>query len=376
MDLMHNVIQNCKLSCKCKTNRAYGYLMHLHWTRLKSIWEVCNRKDSRLDGLAWSSQLAQCHVGEYVVNPYVGVSRTKVMARKSGNIRHTAGYTGLIQCCNSLCPLCGPRLMAMRCQEIRRAVHAHLNRCEPSALFMLTFTLRHKQGDGLRWLRDGLSNAMEAFARNGTVKRIFQNAGRVGRIRSFECQYSRLNGYHPHSHNLYFVSRLLTEAEVSRLQTAWVCCCSAVGMDSTFEVGLNYRPCDTGASDYLTKISGEIALGNVSKLKGEKNGHYNPMQLLQLAADGEKWAKDVYIDEVLAFRGMHILNWSKGLKRLYGIDDVTDDEAVAQFDKEKETLARISRCDYQSLPWRIRGEVLDIVSQCGISESHLWLRRY
>lgn len=368
---MHNVTRKSASAQDGKTKRAYGYLMHLHSVRIRAIWDACNSKDDRLDGLHWSSKLAQCHVGEYIAGPYIGVSKSRLMARNGKFQRRSAGYTGVVQCSNAFCPLCGPRLMSKRCEEIGRAVKAHLHRNEPSALYMLTFTVRHQKGDSLRVLRDGLSNALEAFGRDGTVRRIFAKSGVVGRIRSLECQYGRENGYHPHSHNLYFASRGLTDGEIDQLSLAWRRCCVASKMDSSYERGLNYRLCDTHASDYLTKIKGEIVLGNITKLKGEKSGHYNPMQLLQLAADGENWAKQVYIDEVLSFRGMRLTHWSRGLKELYHIEDISDDEAVAEFDRESETVARISKMEYYTLPWRSRGDLLDVVCDLGISEAHL-----
>lgn len=145
--------------------------------------------------------LAKCCVGEYVRNHNLSVVRSSRILSDGGEW-HGAYYQGIVHCGTMLCPVCGRQIARTRCAEVRRGAVEWLR--SGGSLAMITLTVRHRAGDSLAVLDKGLSDAMEIMARNGTVRRLLRSAGMVGRIRSYEVQYSRINGFHPHCHNLYF----------------------------------------------------------------------------------------------------------------------------------------------------------------------------
>jgi len=314
--------------------------------------------------------LAKCCVGEFVRNHNVSVVRSSRILSDGGEW-HGAYYHGVIHCGTMLCPVCGRQIARTRCAEVRRGAVEWLR--SGGSLAMITLTVRHRAGDSLAVLDKGLSDAMEIMARNGTVRRLLRSVGMVGRIRSYEVQYSRINGFHPHCHNLYFLARPLLGSEVATLKTAWVSAVQSSGLDASWEVGLDYRSCDGNIGDYLSKvssISSEMTLGNLSKDGGEATGHYSPLQLLGLAARGQSWAGEAYVDEVLTLRGKHWCNWSRGLKARFGISELSDDEARALGEDEERRMeiAALSGSDYQSMQWRSRGRVLDVVAARGLDD--------
>ena len=315
-------------------------------------------------------RLAKCCVGEYVRNHNVSIVRSSRILPDGGQWRG-AYYHGVIHCGTMLCPVCGRQIARTRCGEVRRGAVEWLR--SGGSLAMITLTVRHRAGDSLAVLDKGLSDAMEIMARNGTVRRLLRSAGMVGRIRSYEVQYGQVNGFHPHRHNLYFLARPLTKDEEIILKSAWFSAVQSSGLDASWEVGLNCRSCDGNIGDYLSKvssISSEMTLGNLSKDDGARSGHYSPLQLLGLAARGQSWAGEAYVDEVLTLRGKHWVNWSRGLKARFGIAELSDDEArqLGEDEERRMEIAAVSGLDYQSMPWRSRGLVLDVVAARGLDD--------
>ena len=313
------------------------------------------------------NNFARCCIGHYVRSKDIAVVRSS-RTLADGSVWHGAYYSGIIHCNNWLCPVCGRYLARTRCDEIRRAGVSWVR--SGGVLAMLTLTISHNAGDTLASLKGILDRAMQGLRRNNSVGRILKAAGLVGRIRSYEVQYGQINGYHPHCHNLYFLARPLTADEVAILKRAWVSAVSSSGGEASWEIGLDYMDVSANIGDYLTKvqsISAEMSLGNLTKDDGARSGHYSPMQLLGLAARGSSWAADAYREEVLSMRGVHWVNWSKGLKARFGIGEISDEEARAQGEGEDEKrntqIAVMSGRDYKASSWRSRGRVLDVVAE-------------
>lgn len=234
-----------------------------------------------------------------------------------------AYYNSLVTCHNSkCCPVCAPRIMGVRSAEIRTAVHKWLNEDPENTCYMLTLTFRHKITDSLDYILSLFKKSLQTFWRNGSVKRMFNTLGRVGRITATEITYSRKNGFHPHQHILLFCKR--SSFDVELLRRSWCAALQSSGMYGDFEHGLDFEEAKT-ISDYLTKISSEMALGHLKQGRGNVE-RYSPFQLALAGLSGEVWASDAFVEYYKAVRGQHFLCWSRGLKKYFGINDVSDEE--------------------------------------------------
>ena len=358
--LVDNVTSQNSVGGSDRQNEYRFYLSGARWR----IMQRCQDSHDR------ECNFARCGVGHYVSAHDIAVVRSSRIL-PNGEDWHGAYYDGIIHCDNWLCPICGRQIARTRCAEIGRAGAEWLR--SRGTLVMITLTIRHRACDTLSVLKGILDGAMQRWRRNNSVGGILRSAGMVGRIRSYEVQYGQINGYHPHCHNLYFLARSLTDDEVKILKTAWVSAVVSSGGDASWEIGLDPRDVSASIGDYLTKvqsISSEMTLGNLTKDDGARSGHYNPLQLLGLAARGSAWAADAYRDEVLTMRGVHWVNWSRGLKARFGIAEISEDEARAQgeADERRTEVAAMSGMDYYGTPWRSRGRVLDVVAASGLDD--------
>ena len=94
------------------------------------------------------------------------------------------------------------------------------------------------------------------------------------------------------------------------------------------------------------------------------------MQLLFEAASGEVWAKDRFLELLTTSRGVHVLQWSRGLKSRFGICDVSDhDIAAGQADIETESflLSRKQHMNESRPPFCIKHLETRIYLDCDYS---------
>ena len=239
------------------------------------------------------------------------------------------GYFQSVATCGNVksCPVCSPRILGTRSSEIRHAVHEWLNRDPNNTCYLLTLTFSHTLADRLEWLLFAFSSAVQHFWRNGSIKRAFCGHGYIGRITSLEVQYSLKHGFHPHQHVLIFCHRGFYN--VDALQKHWLHALENSGLTGLSNIALDLIEARS-AEDYLTKISSEMALGNLKEGRG--TGHYSPMQVLAEVCNGERWAEKVWCEYFLATRGIHSLYWSKHLRGFFNLNNCSDSDIAAGSD--------------------------------------------
>lgn len=261
-------------------------------------------------------------------SPYFNCHRkhfTSIISLMRNPNSNKAYYDGVVTCSNSkACPVCAPRIMGKRSAEIRDAVHKWLALAPENTCYLLTLTFAHSIGQSLEYLLKLFSAAVHMFWSNGSVKRLFHGNGYRGRITSLEIQYSLANGFHPHQHVLIFSRRSIFNLE--KLRGYWLSALQSVGLSGISDIALDLIEARS-AENYLTKISSEMALGNLKQGRGV--GHFSPMQILSEVADGYSWAKDVFCEYFKCTRGIHSLYWSKHLKGFFGICEVSDDQIAS-----------------------------------------------
>ena len=157
------------------------------------------------------------------------------------------------------------------------------------------------------------------------------------------------NGWHPHLHCLFYLPGDLTADEIDEFSTwlfeRWRRAIERLGYGTCTarvwrfeEAGHSER-----AGDYVAKwgADSEIARG---VLKAGKGGQ-SPWELLQRAAEGDRRSAALFRAYSEAFKGARQLTHSRGLRELYAVDELSDDEAAAA-EAVAEAMGALSRDEY------------------------------
>ena len=210
---------------------------------------------------------------------------------------HTSGQ---VHCGSFLCPVCGPVIRAYRAHEIAQV-------CKSFPVVQLwTFTLSHARGDALADLICHLDAAYRGFWKDWGIRP-------AGMIRSFECTFSPLNGWHPHLHCLVFWDELpgLDVFECKKRWCSWV---NRAGGSADIEHGLTIQD-GSRAHSYVCKLSVELT--------GQQNK--DSLDLYGLILGRHRSLVREYYQ---AIRKRHFLRFSRGLRARVGLKDVSDEKAL------------------------------------------------
>jgi len=252
-------------------------------------------------------------------------------------------YKGLFNCGRVWsCPVCAAKIQERRRIEISTAIswaHDTGRKC-----VMVTFTFPHLSTDDLQDLLSKQASAFRALRSGKEWDRYKRSIGFVGMIRSLEITVG-LNGYHPHTHELWIVEKSCDADELRRVVVGrWKNACSAHGLLPGEKVGAFLRRSvdvmdNATNSDYFVKWGAdrELAKGGAKS----SDGGIQPFELLcefteKLPLTKEKRAQ-MWLDYTKAMHGKRQVHWSRGLKDIVGVDDRTD-EAVCEESVESSLL--------------------------------------
>lgn len=297
----------------------------------------------------------------------------------------TAYFTGL-QTCASIwaCPVCSARIRQRRALEIERACLSHLS--SAGGIGFGTFTLPHTRSDDLADLLAVVQKAWKKVQQNRAVRRLFARLGINGRIRSTEITFGAWHGWHPHLHLLFFADTCLTDETWAELRdvlaAAWEAAVVSLGRDRPGEVvgvtlGKVYRA-DVG--QYLAKVQDhygeastvgrEMARGDVKK--GRKRSR-TPFELAELAVQGVVPELPLWWSYEQATKGRRAIEWSRGLKARFAVEDV-EDEALAAAEVDGDRVLFVDGIRWGLLvKSRQETHVLDLVEQGGPPAAHDFL---
>jgi len=246
----------------------------------------------------------------------IGLTQSTDSSIKGFNFRSVAT-------CRSawICPVCAKVISAHRANEVRQAIVQ--TKKSNGDVYMLTLTFRHSRFDNLADLLGKCKQALVKMWGQRVVKDLMKRRF-VGRIAATELTYSDGAGWHPHQHILLFgVKGLTCESLHAVFGEYWVRALNSCGLSGLSDVACNVQPA-SAVRDYLTKMSSEIALGNAGTKQG-RNGHYSPFELLGMCRTREDY-KARWREFYSVTRGRQSLTWSRGLKKLCGIVEKTDQE--------------------------------------------------
>jgi hypothetical protein len=279
------------------------------------------------------------------------------------SIEHgSAHYSGL-QTCGSVwaCPVCAAKVSEVRRLELLRIMEKH--KAKGGACYLLTLTNPHMAGDDLGQLLKAQALAMSRFNSNRSAKALWAEIDCAGTVRAQEVTHGLANGWHPHFHVLVFARSGLNLVEYRRrFYAEWANACRLAKLPApSYEHGVRL---DGGneASKYVTKglwgLDYEMTKSHVKKASKGRS----PFDLLRsYLYDDDKQAAALFREYAAAFHGKRQLQYSNGLKDLYAVEDLTDDEIINQHDETADLLGQIEFEQWRLiLAADLRGEVLEL----------------
>lgn len=246
----------------------------------------------------------------------------------------TAAALGLMTC-NSVhvCPVCARKLRTRRMVQLTRALRGGLQEYPKKAWVMLTATVRHHAGMGLRWLRDGLMKAWRRCRQQRAVKNIHARHV-VATARAFEVTHSYENGWHPHLHVALLTSEWSPD-ELATLERVWSDCVvhaftharvtkarpyvtlderrAALETRPNAEHGLRWSERRLTAGDsstdleaYLTDIGLELSTSAVTKTARMTRSR-GPWQIAEAAVSGDERSLRLWLEYEAGTKGTRCL---------------------------------------------------------------------
>lgn len=310
------------------------------------------------------------------------IDKSKFREVKYNELRKKAHYSN-VQRCGSvwICPVCAKQITEKRRAELKNSieqwksgvVRSYFDYSEnpknfvgpirPSieylrgSVLLLTLTFSHSVKEQLSSLLERQRKALKIFYETTKVQELFDQIGVRYKIKSLEMTYGK-NGWHPHNHILLLTHNLVENFVdyIPLLSELWIKACTKSGLSApSMTHGLDIRD-GNYASEYIAKwgLDFELAKGHVKK---GRNGGYTPFDLLQYSMlDGEmngRTAKSLWQEFGIASKGKRQLEWGRGLKSLFGIDEKTDEELAQETEQEAITLRTVDDfvfsllCTYQ-----------------------------
>lgn len=290
-----------------------------------------------------------------------------------------AFYGNLIQCASVWgCPVCSAKIQARRALEISKAVcYAYHNK---KKAIMITLTQPHTKEDSLADIVAKHKVAISKFKSGKQFTNFSKRTGCYGKIRSSECTYSNINGWHWHVHELWFVDESCDiEVEKQFLINKWYNACTKAGFvindkEAFWEHSVDIID-EAHTSDYLAK-SGQFWGIDKELVKGAaKKGHgKNPFDL---ANSNNKADNMRFVEYLQVTRGKAQLYWSPKLKSLVGVTDKTDEELVEEDKENAELIAFIEKDLWKCiLNNGARSTILDIVEKHGFNGLREWFCKH
>jgi hypothetical protein len=283
-----------------------------------------------------------------------------------------AKFSGL-QTCSSvwMCPVCAAKITERR-RSLELAPALVLARAQGLHVYMVTYTLRHNHSDRLGDLLDGLRKARKASRSGAAYVRIAARHGIVGSIRALEVTHGA-NGWHPHIHELLFLDVAPDRVGlVADLRAQWDRGLAKAGLKAVNSHGCDVAETYKHVEEYVAKYGKEPKWGvaeEMSKQPVKKARDKSGKSAFQLLSDftfeGDLKAGALFVEYAQVLHGSRQLYWSPGLKKRFGVDDLTDEQIEAMEETEKGcvVLDRLSESEWRCIAADdMRGQLWNVVA--------------
>lgn len=250
-------------------------------------------------------------------------------------------HFGNLMICGSVwtCPVCAAKISETRKFEIRSAVDQHC--ASGGVCYLITNTFSHQRHEAVGQLVKAFGSALTWMRGLRAYKAVMKSIGLIGDIRTLEVKHGEANGWHPHEHILVFVPAKLSrqverdlKAELFRL---WLRACVKFQLGApNRKHGIDVRHV-TSAADYMAKFGREETWGIASEMAKQHSKvgsakSMTPFDLLRSYEAGNKRHGALFSEFAAAFFGKQQIRWSKGLKAIFGVA-VVDDQDIAEHEQ-------------------------------------------
>ncbi len=283
-------------------------------------------------------------------------------------------YSGLMACGSVwCCPVCAPKIQAVRALEVRAAIDNWT--AQGGSVVLLTQTVRHDRRDNLDTLLGQFTDASQRFKRGSPYKRSCKRLGIAGSIRALEVT-DGANGWHPHAHTILFLNGLsVSHKSIHReLFKLWESAAARAGFEGQLSPDAFDVQDASKVKNYVTKMGTEYQWNAEHELvkahsKTGSASSMTPFDMLRAyldnPGDGRLLAR--FAEYALNFHGRRQLVWSDGLKkRLLGTDGLTDQQVADSIGEFDPVLAEIAYPDWKLIRrHNLQGQVLRVVADFG-----------
>jgi len=304
---------------------------------------------------------------------------------------HASAFYAGLQTCGLvwLCPVCAPKIQAVRAAELELAIEL----AEERGLMvdLVTLTLPHKRGDSLREVEAVLRKAYRSMQQSRGYRVLEAELFMFGTVASEELTWGPGTGWHPHVHLLRFrrgggeVSRKgkLTALDL-RLFELWKASVGRRGWELPTLAGFSVQD-GTQAARYVQKLARPeeaFTWGLADEMtrshtkRGRSRVRYTPFDLLRQGAEGVEgpW-KSLWREYAEVYKGRQQLRWSKGLRERLGVVSMGTDEEIVEGIGERYSWCRFLAPEEWQLirKHKARGVLLQVAVIAGRSGVELFL---
>lgn len=306
----------------------------------------------------------------------IGGGSVSVYANGNGNTH----FEGL-QVCNSVwaCPVCAEKIMAKRREEIAQCIDwAYENGLKA---MMVTFTQPHNMGQSLDFSLGAQAAALRTFRSGKPWKAFLESAGSQGFVRALEVTFSKANGWHAHTHELYFVAPGTDAVDFRAFcSKRWEAACSKAGLIPRGKLRAFRKQAvhvldNMSSSAYLAKAGGKSKWGAEKELANAagKHGRWGSLKPFQLIT--EDWPR--FLEYMDSMKGKAAVFFSPGLKDKVGIEKVSD-KTISEGDGECDASEKKHIVTFDSAGWSfirrkgLRYQVLAVAKAEGLAGLARW----
>jgi hypothetical protein len=341
-------------------------------------------------------------------------------------LRHTTqkkvGHYKGLQSCGSIwvCPICAAKITHHRALEIAGACEKWIQEDEKNSMIMVTYTIPHYFSQSIDELlgashsNDGgkrkckprgfkgakfrlrTQSPLKKDANFKTWKQTKKRFGVHGTITALELTWG-VNGHHVHHHDLMFVKGSINDLDIEEMRnnfaTAWLHACRRVGVGIDNEENFLKYSVDVARAktpaDYISKwglieyeknrdlaSQGWHAGAELSKahVKHGRPGHYTPWDLARMIKDHPDDARlfmavgGVISDFMRCFKGSHHIFWDSGLKKYFGVEEISDQE-ITEKEGESNILGLFDKLEWKQIKeLKLRAHILALAPKHTIGE--------
>jgi len=271
-----------------------------------------------------------------------------------------------VQTCGSIwaCPICAKRIATQRGKEISQIMD-YMTEAGNVAI-MVTCTARHGLEFKLKLFKSSFKRAHRRFVQHYRWRKLKAQFGIVHSIKAVEGTWGAEHGWHYHQHAILFLNAdLVAKADAETFQAwieaarkLWLECLEKEGLDGIGEIAFDVQADHKVKETYLAKLGLQHDTSNLdyeaSAGHNKTSGGAKIWQILEKSWKGDEEASALYIEWVEAMSGDQWLVMSDDLKKLCGVDDISDEEASLfdDIDEEVENVTLLEMSDDDFMPDR------------------------